>query len=130
MNNKLYSWQSEQWAQFMRLRTEQRLPHALLLYGPEGSGKASLAHTLANAVLCQQPTDNGTACGQCSKCRLISVATHPDLTVLIPTPPEKSKSKKPVLHIRIDAIRELCRKLTKTSQMLGHPLPLLKMRTE
>lgn len=110
----------------MRSRDEQRLPHALLLYGPEGSGKASLAHALANTLLCKQPTDSGTACGQCSRCQLIRANTHPDLTVLVPTPPEKTKSKKPVLHIRIDVIRALCDKLAVSSQMLGRRIAIIE----
>lgn len=126
MNNIVYSWQIEQWNKLMELKRAQRLPHALLLYGAEGLGKNAFARSLAKSLLCQQPAEDGAACGKCGKCRLVTAGTHPDLSVIVPTPPEKSSSKKPVLHIRIGAIRTLCSKLASTSQLEGYRIALFE----
>lgn len=65
-----------------------RLPHALILSGPSGAGKYTLALMLAMAVECErQPRDlwsNGQSlasfCGRCSNCvRLASAAPLDDL---------------------------------------------------
>jgi DNA polymerase-3 subunit delta' len=108
------------------LKQSQRLPHAILLYGEEGSGKSDFAQSLSASLLCKQPSQNGQACGQCSACQLIAAQTHPDLTVLQPVPPENSKSLKPVLNIRIDVIRKLCTKLTSSSQFEGYRIAIIE----
>lgn len=122
----IYPWQQEQWGKMMQLKQVQRLPHAILLYGEEGSGKTDFAQSLAASVLCKQPAANGEACGQCDACRLIAAETHPDLSLIQPAPPETSKSKKPVLNIRIDAIRRLCNKLESTSQYEGYRVAIIE----
>ena len=53
----------------------QRLPHAVILAGPRGSGKYTLALMLAKAMNCLSPTTtNGLPdfCGQCSNCTRIA----------------------------------------------------------
>lgn len=122
----IYPWQQEQWGKLMQLKQAQRLPHAILLYGEEGSGKGDFAQSLSASLLCKQPTQNGEACGSCDSCHLIAAQTHPDLTFLKPVPPENSKSKKPVLNIRINEIRKLCTKLTSTSQYEGYRIAIIE----
>ena len=53
-----------------------RMPHALLLSGPEGLGKYTLAQMLAKAVHCQDETAfaNADFCGVCANCRMIALA--------------------------------------------------------
>lgn len=53
-----------------------RLPHAILLLGPEGAGQAELACWLAGLLLCER--DARAACGDCVSCRLFLAGTHPD----------------------------------------------------
>lgn len=126
MSNTIYSWQKEQWSHLQRMQQTQRLPHALLFYGTEGTGKTVFARSLAGALLCQQPVEGGMACGECSRCHLVAAGTHPDLSILLPSPPKNNKSKKPALNIRIDDIRELCSKLASTSQMEGYRVAVIE----
>jgi DNA polymerase-3 subunit delta' len=51
-----------------------RFPHAVILAGPEGAGKYTLALMLARAMNCLQPTETGGMpdyCGVCSNCSRI-----------------------------------------------------------
>ncbi len=121
----IYPWQQTQWEKITRLLKTERLPHAMLLYGNQGLGKADFAITLANAVLCQQPTADHQACGVCKACQLLSSNTHPDLHYLTPVAAATSKSKNPVRSIRIDEIRVLCEKLNQTSQYSGFRVAIL-----
>jgi len=97
----------------------------MLLLGNQGLGKAEFANAMAHAVLCQQPGADHQACGRCKSCKLLAAGTHPDLYQLKPTAPPTSKSKNPVLSIRIDDIRALCNKLNQTSQFGGYRVAIL-----
>ena len=60
-----------------------RLPHALLLHGPIGVGKATAAGVLAQALNCPQSgPDDG--CGTCSSCHKIERGLHPDVLWVAP----------------------------------------------
>ena len=77
-----------------RALESNRLPHALLFYGPKGTGKFAAAVSLAKVLLCEKK--NG--CGVCSGCKLITALSHPDLLITIPLPsagssPEKKKEE-------------------------------------
>ena len=54
----------------------RRFPQAVILAGPEGAGKYTLALMLAKAMNCQSPPigDLPDFCGQCSNCRRIAQA--------------------------------------------------------
>lgn len=121
----IYPWQRNQWQQVEQLLKSERLPHAILLVGNQGLGKAEFAITLANALLCKQTTADNQACGHCQMCTLLAANTHPDFYYLKPTASESSKSKNPVLNIRIDDIRSLCGKLNQTSQYGGYRVAIL-----
>lgn len=60
-----------------RLVDVNRVPHAILLDGPQGIGKGFIAHTLAAAMLCQAHADK--PCGRCVSCQRIIANSHPDL---------------------------------------------------
>lgn len=68
------------------------LHHAWLLTGPPGSGRSNAALAFAAALLCEK-----SGCGECKSCRMVSLGTHPDVSVL---------STEKVI-ISIDEIREL-----------------------
>lgn len=60
-----------------------RLPHALLLYGPEGVGKATCAGVLARALNCAA-SGYVDACGRCVSCRKVARGLHPDVMWIAP----------------------------------------------
>jgi DNA polymerase-3 subunit delta' len=121
----LYPWQTETWNRL--LSDLERLPHALLLHGPEGVGKALFAETLAARLLCETAQGTAFACGVCEGCKWFASGNHPDFHLVLPesegetgeaaeaeeggapeTGSEKAADKKKrSTQIRIDQIREL-----------------------
>ncbi len=75
--------QKEVLAHLLALAGQDRLPHALLLLGPEGSGKLAIALALAQYLLCEQPRQ-GQVCGQCNSCHKTEKLIHPDLHFAFP----------------------------------------------
>ncbi len=60
-----------------------RIPHALLLEGPSGSGKFMLARAFAQYIHCQH-RHNGDSCGQCPSCRQHQAFNHIDTIYSFP----------------------------------------------
>ena len=85
-----------------QLIRQNKLPHALILEGPKGSGKGFFARRLAAALLCQNRADQtrDLPCMHCSACR--KEKTRPPLALTpfvksvrictFPPPKEKRKS--------------------------------------
>jgi len=106
-----------------------RFPPALLLAGPEGVGKRTLALAAAQALVCEGEGGGGEACGACSTCARIAKSLralpelrkaadehtdeperrnfmlHPDLVLI---EPRRTATR---LDIRIEQVRELVRQL-------------------
>ncbi|HJP88488.1 MAG TPA: hypothetical protein VJ850_05575 [Candidatus Limnocylindrales bacterium] len=61
------------------------VPHALLLAGPSGVGKRTLADDIAAALLCAAPDGADRPDRTCRACRALEHGNHPDLHVLGPT---------------------------------------------
>ena len=93
-----YPWHTKQWQQ-ARLAVEQnRLAHAVLLSGTEGSGIGRFALEFAQFLLCETGTQTA-ACGQCRSCLLFNAGNHPDLLVVSP---EGNGTQ-----IKVEAVRDL-----------------------
>lgn len=71
-------------AQLVQMVNSDRLPHALLFLGKEGSGKLALALAFAQYVLCLDKTAN-ESCGKCANCIKASKWIHPDIHFSFPT---------------------------------------------
>lgn len=60
-----------------------RIPHAILLYGPEGNGGLAMALAMASYLLCENRSA-GDACGECDSCSKTRHLVHPDLHFSFP----------------------------------------------
>jgi DNA polymerase-3 subunit delta' len=62
----------------------ERFPQSLILAGPRGAGKYTLALMLAQAVNCLQPTETDGLpdfCGHCANCTRIALSANLDALV-------------------------------------------------
>lgn len=76
-----------------------RLPHALLIEGPTGSGKRMLAHLVAKAAVC---TADEKPCCVCAQCRKAETG-HADITLLQGDGSAKSLSVATIRELREQA---------------------------
>lgn len=60
-----------------------RIPHAMLIYGPEGIGKMIAARAFISYLNCENPR-NGDSCGVCPSCRRIEAGNNPDIHYVYP----------------------------------------------
>lgn len=104
-------WQDAQWQRMAAMQAGGRLPHALLLRGPEGVGKLRFARRLVSALLCERHEFQKGACGECRGCHLVSADSHPDLHVLAPGDGKQ--------QIGIDQVRSLIQRIGLTPQYGG-----------
>jgi DNA polymerase-3 subunit delta' len=100
-------WHQDRWKQICSQIVSNRLPHALLLQGLQGSGRRQFADALCAVLLCESPGAELKPCMRCRQCLLFSGGNHPD--VLIVQPEESSKS------IKIEQIRQLSQFIVQTS---------------
>lgn len=108
-------WQHAAWQRLVA-RVE-RLPHALLVTGPAGSGVAEFASAFAGWLLCGKPESQG-ACGRCQSCRLFAAGSHPDFRRLKPAEAEEHAQGGGGGHsIGVDEVRALADFLALTSQL-------------
>lgn len=111
-------WQVSHWQRLSACIRSDRMPHAVLLTGASGVGKAYFARLLAAALVCHEKDQQGIACGKCKNCRMLEAGTHPDFILIQPEEPGKA--------IRIDVIREFTRKGSLTSQTGGYKAIILE----
>ena len=112
----IFVWQEQHWARLLGRR--DRMPHALLLAGPQGGGKTVFAEALARRMLCEGAVEETSqACGQCPSCNWFASGNHPDFRRVEPgggevgneeaSEAETGSGKKKSDQIRIDQIRQL-----------------------
>ncbi len=112
-----YPWHAGAWERVASARAAGRLPHALLLSGPQGLGKAAFARRLGDALVCDAIAPDGDACGACRACRLSAAGNHPDRYLLAPEEPGKM--------IKIDAVRALTAKTVLAARDDGYRVFLI-----
>jgi DNA polymerase-3 subunit delta' len=61
------------------------MPHALLLVGPSGVGKATLADDIAAGLLCRAADPRDRPCRECRSCKAFEHGNHPDVHRLGPS---------------------------------------------
>jgi DNA polymerase-3 subunit delta' len=96
---------------------QDRMPHALLLSGQPGVGKAALADYLVRQLLCADLSAEGVPCGRCPGCTQYAAGSHPDYFQVGPM--EDSAV------IKVDQVRELAEKLSFSSHQGGFKVALL-----
>ncbi len=121
------------------LLQRERLPHALLIHGPQGIGKRWLAERLAAALLCEHPDPLGQSCGTCTACHWMQAEdhAHPDFRLIEPVGQEgdadSTAEESPVSRagarvsawIKVDQIRELHDYIQLSSHRQGRRLVLI-----
>jgi DNA polymerase-3 subunit delta' len=85
---------------------ENRVSHAQLFLGSEGSGNLALAIAYAQFISCENKLENDS-CGVCSSCIKFKKLVHPDLHFVYPVSTSKSVSKDPVSDDYISQWREI-----------------------
>ncbi len=107
-----FNWQSNQWEWLVSRYRQGRMPHAVLMSGPEFVGKENLALALAQKILCVTPElEAGDSCGRCKGCLLSAAGNHPDLVLIKPEVDGKA--------IKISRIRELASFVFQSAQQGG-----------
>jgi DNA polymerase-3 subunit delta' len=141
MNSSIYPWQQQDWQQLQQLR--ERLPHAILFHGAEGTGKIAFAEQFAQSLLCDTPVADGHACGTCAACGWFLQYSHPDYRRVRPevleqgdsdeagegeepaTKKSASASKTPSKDIRIEQVRALSTFMNVSTHRAGLRVVLL-----
>lgn len=81
--------------QLINTVTENRISHAQLFLGPEGSGNLALAIAYAQYIACTNKQGNDS-CGVCASCKKFKKLIHPDLHFVFPVNTSKTIKKNPV----------------------------------
>jgi DNA polymerase-3 subunit delta' len=81
--------------QLVQSVAEQRVPHAQLFHGPEGSGSLALTLAYATYLSCSDRQADDS-CGRCPSCLKFDRLIHPDLHFVFPVFTTKSVKKDPV----------------------------------
>jgi len=128
-----------------RARQNERVAHAYLFHGPEGSGKEALALLKAQSFFCEklrpqpapqsatislfdepaaQPAnylneDSALACGICSACRRVAEMTHPDVRIIFPRAASASEDE------RVEILRSLAANPYRRSKPWENPTILI-----
>jgi len=89
MSDPILPWQCDIWERLIARYRAGRLPHALLLVGPRGVGKTTLARHFAHTLLCEQ----GIACTTCPACLRFLAGSHPDFLWVQPEGKTRTESK-------------------------------------
>ena len=81
------------WKKLLNSFKNNRLAHAMLFHGPEGSGKEGHALEFAGLINCNN-NDNNEACGKCSSCKKIKSFQHENINIILPLPRKNIKNNR------------------------------------
>lgn len=73
-----------------QLADSGEMPHAIMLGGPSGIGKMSIARAFMQYAHCRSPRD-GEPCGECDSCRQHQGFNHPDVHFIYPIVKNKAQ---------------------------------------
>ena len=128
----IYPWHQTTWDKFSLARSQNHLPHALLLTGDSGIGKLHLANAMVKSLLCLSPLNNEQdnikkneqnkqlpyqACNHCQACKTYDSGANPDYLKI-----ELLEGKQQIV---VDQIRQLSKFLNYTSSFNGNRVILL-----
>jgi DNA polymerase-3 subunit delta' len=119
----LYPWLEPARKTIVAALQQGRFPHALLLTGQPGSGKAAFSNYLAQLLLCQQHTASHAPCGSCPGCIQFAAGGHPDYFHVTHAVDEKTGKKS--REIKVDQIRALAGKLVMSSHHGGYQVAIV-----
>ena len=108
MNFSQIPGQEEVKSKLLRSVREERVSHAQLFAGPEGSGGMALALAYARYISCENRSDSDS-CGVCKSCVKYDKLIHPDLHFVFPVIKGK-KATDPVSDNYIEEWREFVKK--------------------
>ncbi len=110
--------QTRIWKLLLASWHNRKFSHALLFYGPHGTGKEAYALEVAALVNCDQPDENG-ACGVCPGCSKVSSFQHGNVELILPLPrsrKELSPEDSPLKGLSSKEIQALRSKMESMSQ--------------
>ena len=87
--------QQEVKQKLLGLVRDDRTPHALMLFGPEGTGKLTLAVAMAQYLSCKDRKEDDS-CGVCPSCIKFGKLVHPDLHFVVPVLKTGSMTAPPI----------------------------------
>lgn len=100
--------QGEHVSSLMEQIRQDKLFHAILITGDEGTGKKTLSDLIARAVLCRSE-ESVRPCGRCKSCLMIDAKSHPDYILIQKGVPLAPDIKKDRGTIPVEDIREMIR---------------------
>ena len=102
---KEFIGQREVKQKLLSLVQKDRTPHALMLFGPGGTGKLPLAVAMAQYLACTNRQEDDS-CGACSSCIKFGKLVHPDLHFVHPVMRTGSMSTPPISDDYAEVWRE------------------------
>lgn len=106
-------WQANLLERALKLKSEKRLPHAILIGGSSELDVSPFIRHLSMLLLCDAAQDL-SPCGACEACRMMLAGTYSDFSLV--TLESDEKTKKISKNIKIEQIRNLIHEVSLTHQ--------------
>jgi len=106
-------WQAAILQRALKLKSEQHLPHAVMIDSASDQDMTAFIWQLSMLLLCDTRHELDP-CGSCEACRMMRAGTYSDFSLVTLEPDQKSK--KLSKNIKIDQIRNLIHEVSLTHQ--------------